>query len=66
MTRLDDIKAAISGLTDEDRARLREWLAALEANKFDERIIQDALAGRLDQLADAAIADHRAGRTRRL
>jgi len=32
--------------------------------EFDEKIEQDAKSGKLDRLAEEALADHRAGRTR--
>jgi hypothetical protein len=34
--------------------------------EFDEKIVQDAKSGKLDRLAEKALADHRAGRTREL
>ncbi len=39
------------------RARFEEF----EAASFDERIERDAAAGKLDRLADEALADFRAG-----
>ena len=46
--------------------RFRAWFEALDAQRFDERIERDARAGKLDRMADEALADHRAGRTREL
>jgi len=43
-----------------------EDIEEFEAARFDERIERDAKAGRLDQLADQAIADFRNGRAREL
>jgi hypothetical protein len=34
--------------------------------QFDEKIERDAKAGKLDRLAEQALADHRGGRTREL
>jgi hypothetical protein len=45
-------------------AEFRAWFEAFDAARFDERIDQDAKAGRLDRLAEQAIADFRAGRAR--
>ena len=37
-----------------------------QAARFDEQIERDAKAGKLDRLAEQAIADYRAGRAREL
>jgi hypothetical protein len=60
MTKLEDIEAAIAELSLEDIAKLRDWF---EERRFDERIERDAKAGKLDQLAAEACADHQADRT---
>jgi hypothetical protein len=46
--------------------RFRDWFAEFEADRFDQQIERDAKAGRLDQLAEQALADYRAGRAREL
>jgi hypothetical protein len=66
MTKLEDIEAAIAGLSAEDIAKLRDWFEDFDARLFDEKIERDAKAGKLDQLAAEARADHQAGRTREL
>jgi hypothetical protein len=43
-----------------------EKLETSDAQRFDERIERDAKAGKLDRMADEALAEHRAGRTREL
>jgi hypothetical protein len=58
------IQRSIEELPAADRARLRDWLVELEELRFDAQIEQDAAAGRLDALADAALVEHRAGLTR--
>ena len=63
MTKLEDIEAAIAGLSPQDLAKLRTWFEDFEARLFDERIERDAKAGKLDQLAAEARADHAAGRS---
>ena len=66
MTKLEDKVTAIAGLSSEDLAKLRGWFEDFDARLFDERIERDAKAGKLDQLAAEARADHEAGRTREL
>jgi hypothetical protein len=64
MTKLEDIEKAISALAPKELARFRAWFDAFDAARFDERIERDARAGKLDGLADAALADLKAGRIR--
>ena len=66
MTKIEDIEKAIEGLSSDDIARLRAWFAEFEARMFDERIEQDAKAGKLDEFAAQALAEHKAGRSREL
>ncbi len=66
MAELDDIEQAVSRLSAADFRKFRDWFEKLEAERFDERIERDANAGKLDGLADEAIEDSRAGRTREI
>ena len=66
MTQLEDIKTTISKLSDDEIVRLREWLAELEAQRFDERIERDAASGKLDVLMERAKANFAAGRMQEL
>jgi hypothetical protein len=66
MSTVEEIEQAISKLAPDDLARFRAWFEAFEAARFDEKIERDAKSGKLDRLAEQALADHRAGRTREL
>jgi hypothetical protein len=66
MSTVEEIEQAISKLPPDDLARFRAWFEAFEAARFDEKIERDAKSGKLDRLADQALADHRAGRSREL
>ena len=66
MTKIEDIENAVSALAPEDLARFRAWFEAFDAEKFDRRVERDAHAGKLDRLAEEALADLKAGRTRDL
>jgi hypothetical protein len=66
MTTVEDIEKAIAQLPPDQLTQLRAWFDEFEAVRFDQRIEQDANAGRLDRLADEALADFRAGRAREL
>ena len=69
MTKLEDIEKAIAGLSAEDLAKLRAWLEEFEGRMLDDMIERDAKSGgrsKLAGLAAQALADHKAGRSRRL
>ncbi len=66
MTTVEDIERAILQLPAAELDRFRAWFETFDAQRFDERIERDARAGKLDRMADEALADHRAGRTREL
>jgi hypothetical protein len=66
MTTIEDIEKAVSQLSPAELDRFRVWFEMFDAQRFDERIERDAKAGKLDSMADEALAEHRAGRTREL
>ncbi len=63
---VEDIEKAIAKLKPREFDRLRAWFEEFQAARFDERIERDAKSGKLDRLADQALADHRKGRSREL
>jgi hypothetical protein len=66
MTSVEEIEKAVAELPPDKLALFRTWFEEFEAARFDERIERDAKAGRLDRLAEQALADFRAARTREL
>ena len=66
MTTTEEIEKAVERLTPSELAQFRAWYEAFDAAQFDAAIERDAHAGRLDALADEALAAHRAGRSREL
>ena len=66
MTKLESIEKAISELSDEERAKLRQFLDELEADQWDAQIARDAKAGKLDKLEAQALVNLKAGRVRDL
>ncbi|MCY2991880.1 MAG: hypothetical protein NTY19_28985 [Planctomycetota bacterium] len=66
MTTVESITAAIAELPPEQVTQVREWLNERVEAEWDAQIEQDERAGRLDALADRALAEYRAGRTRPL
>ena len=57
MNNVQDIEAAVEQLAPEQRAQFRAWFAAFDSQEWDQQMEQDLGAGRLDWLADEAIAD---------
>ena len=66
MTTTEDIEKAVEQLPPEELARFRAWFEAFDAKQFDAAIERDARAGKLDALAEEALAAYRAGRSREL
>jgi len=66
MTKLEDIEKAVAELAPSELARFRAWFAEFDATRFDEKIERAARSGKLDRLAEKALAEFRSGRTREL
>lgn len=63
MSTIQEIESAVTQLSPAQLADFRAWFTEYDAQKWDNQIAEDAAAGRLDALADEALADLRAGRT---
>jgi hypothetical protein len=63
---IEDIEKAVAKLSPEELAKFRAWFDEFEAERFDSKIERDVGTGRLDRLADEALAEHWAGRSREL
>jgi hypothetical protein len=56
MTTAEDIEKAVAQLSSRELARFRAWFEAFDAEQFDAAIARDAQSGKLDALADEALA----------
>ena len=63
---LQELESAVQTLPADDFAQFSAWFDEWRAEQWDRQIEQDALAGRLDHLAEAALAEFRAGQFTRL
>jgi hypothetical protein len=63
---VEEIRSAIAQLPPDQIAQLREWLAERAEAEWDAQIERDERSGRLDAIAERALAEHRAGQTRPL
>ena len=61
MQNVRSIQNAVESLAIVELAEFRRWFAEFDGAAWDKQIEQDALSGKLDQLAADALADHRAG-----
>jgi hypothetical protein len=66
MSTVEEIEEAVSRLTRDKLAKFRAWFEEFDAAQFDRQIEHDADEGRLNGLADQALADFHQGRTREL
>lgn len=62
MSTVSEIERAVKALPGADLAVFRKWFADYDGDEWDRQIEADVSAGRLDALADEALADARAGR----
>ncbi len=66
MSRLERIESQIGELSAAELAALREWFMEFDASAWDQQFEADANAGKLDSLAEKALRDHAAGRSKEL
>jgi hypothetical protein len=62
MTTVEQIEAAVRGLSEADKAAFRAWFAEFDAQEWDRQIEADVAAGRLDWLIDEARDDLKSDR----
>lgn len=66
MRNTKSIEKAIEALPPSELAEFRRWFAEFDAAAWDKQIEQDAVAGKLDQLAGEALDDFHSGSARAL
>jgi len=67
MTNLvETIERQVEQLPEEQLQQFRSWYEKFDSKNWDEQIKADLRAGKLDSLARIAIADHKAGRSKKL
>jgi len=62
MSGVNEIEKAVAQLTPAELDAFRTWFAEFDAAAWDRQMGDDVAAGRLDALADEALADLRASR----
>jgi hypothetical protein len=66
MTRVEQLEQEIEKLQPEEFAQLRDWLLEKDWVAWDRQLEEDVAAGRLDKLAEEALAEHGRGETTEL
>lgn len=62
MSTVAEIQDAVGSLPPEDLSHFRRWFTEFDAAVWDRQFEADVAAGRLDRLAEEALADLRSGR----
>lgn len=63
---IEELMRTIKSLSDEQLEEFRACYREFDAQAWDDQFEADVLNGRLDVLADAALADYSSGRARTL
>ena len=63
MSRVEELEGKIKALSAHELRELRAWLAEYDAEAWDRQFHADAMAGRLDAMADKALKDWSEGRS---
>jgi hypothetical protein len=66
MVAIELLEQHITELDDDSFSKLRAWFKEFEQTRWDKKIESDSNAGKLDFLIGAALAEHRAVKTRQL
>lgn len=63
---VEELEKLITQLSEEQLREFRVWYEKFDSDTWDEQIEKDAASGKLDALAESAIAEHRAGISKKL
>ncbi len=63
---LEELEQAIEQLPQKELSQFRAWYEKFDSDAWDKQIEEDSSAGKLDALAQAAIVDHKNGKSKRL
>ena len=66
MSKVENIEQEVEALSPTELRAFRRWFLDFDAQVWDRQIEEDVRKGRLDKLADEALAAHRAGKSKQL
>ena len=61
MSKMEDIEKEIQGLKPDELEAFRKWFWDFDAQEWDRQFEKDALSGKLDTLAEAALKSYKSG-----
>ena len=66
MTTIHEIEKAVSALPSNELEQFRKWFDEFDAKVWDKQFENDVMSGRLDKIAENAIADFDKGKFKEL
>ena len=66
MSKVEKIEQEVQTLSPAELAQFRAWFLEYDWTEWDRQLERDVQAGRLDDLAEKALRDHAAGKTKPL
>ena len=66
MTKVEKIEQDIRKLDRNELLAFRRWFREYDSDEWDRQIEEDVRAGKLDKLAEEALAEHRAGKSKEI
>jgi hypothetical protein len=66
MSKIEELEQKVKALTREELARFREWFLEFDWAAWDRQLERDVRGGKLDAMAEKALRDHAAGKTKPL
>jgi len=66
MTKLEAIEEEIKKLSPQEQSQLLDWMSERDWEEWDAQIERDSESGKLDEPFANAMAEHKAGKSRKL
>jgi len=63
---VEDIENAVAQLPLDQLRKFRAWYEKFDATAWDKQMDGDAAAGKFDKIAEAAVAEYKAGNAKKL
>ncbi len=66
MSQVEMLEQTVKQLSPSELAAFRSWFVEFDATAWDRQLEADSESGKLDRLAQCAMEEHRAGKTKRM
>lgn len=63
---VEELEREVTQLPQNKLKQFRDWFENFDSNQWDNQIEVDVNGGKLDSIAELAIADHNAGKSKKL